>query len=137
MYEATHLALFRTPHGISVEPAYSHALAVPPVGTFPAAAAHTADTNPYGPPTPDPEIMALEAPKRPEGYAGMSAWEKMQVDFYLAGQRKFIKAQKKAEVERAKKAAQVEKIREREAEKKRKEEMKAERKRWKAKMKEK
>lgn len=137
MYVPTHLALFRTPHGLSCEPAYSHALAVPPVGTFPAAAAHTAEPNPYGSPTPDPEVMGLVAPSRPEGYAGMSAWERKQVDFYIAGQTKFIKAQKKAEVARAKKAAQAEKIAERQREKKRKEEIKAEMKRWKARMKEK
>ncbi|GMK53849.1 hypothetical protein CspeluHIS016_0104350 [Cutaneotrichosporon spelunceum] len=83
------------------ELAYSHALSV------------TKD-EPFGPLKPDPKILELKVPPRPDNYASLDRYKKREVDLSRAWMSKTIKAQQNAEIERAKKAAAFKKISDRE-----------------------
>ncbi|BEJ14955.1 hypothetical protein CspHIS471_0407220 [Cutaneotrichosporon sp. HIS471] len=120
MHEPTHIAIFRSgaPGApFAFEPAYSPALSVPPVGRFLQSRIHVTEDEPWGPPKPDPEIMALKVDPRPNNYADLDRAKKREVDLSLAAMKRAIKAEQKAEVERAKKAAALKKIVDREKDK--------------------
>lgn len=138
MYEPSHVAVFRTGRPgdpYHYEPAYSHALAVPPVGRFlhsAIASASTEDDAPFGPPFPDPAIMNHKIQGRPAEWAKMSTYQKKVTDLAIAEQRAQLKVAQKAEAERAKKAAALKKIRDKEKAKSEKLAQREAEKKWKA-----